>query len=81
MMIVVTNHEDVSDADMDNEKIFQVSFMVDDHQYMVWVYPASGEYEYGQSLPDELAENDEPIQIAIGKYFDANGVDIGTVRR
>ena len=65
-------------------KAFVVSLTIDGIPQEVTVLPFCGEYDYastGWPLPEDLAENDEPIQIAIGEYFASQNVDIGTIGR
>lgn len=49
--------------------------------FSVTVFPAYGERDYEDELPDCFADDDEPIQIAIGEYFVANNIDVGRVGR
>ena len=61
-------------------KEFEVLGKVNDEEFEVTVSPWCGEYEYDK-YPSCLGENDEPLQIAIGEYFEQHNVDVGVVRR
>jgi len=59
---------------------FVVSGTVDGDAFVVSVIPSSSEYDY-HIFPSALEDDDEPLQIAIGQYFEENNIDIGRVGR
>lgn len=75
--IVIETHYDVTDLPDSEYKRFLVSGNINGKPLRVWVTPFDGGYDYETSVP----EDDEPIQIAIGQYFEDNNIDVGLVGR
>lgn len=59
---------------------FILSGTVNGDAFVVYVIPGSSEYDYS-AYPAALEDDDEPLQIAIGEYFEKNNIDIGKVGR
>lgn len=76
--ITITKCEEVSDHPTHKE--FFVTGKVDDEWFSVTVMPFASEYDY-EIYPKSLGDDDEPIQIAIGKYFAEHNIDVGMVGR
>jgi hypothetical protein len=77
--IVITGHKDLTLGEKHKEIL--VFLTIDSKLHTVSVLPSCGEYEYGDELPAEFLDDDEPIQVAIGEYFDEHDVDVGVVGR
>ena len=61
-------------------KEFFVVGDVDGVPFAVTVLPSCGEYDYDQ-YPQNLGEDDEPLQGDIGQYFEDNDINVGLVGR
>lgn len=75
----ITKCEDAKPDDVCKE--FFVVGDVDGAPFAVTVLPSCGEYDYDQYPQSRLGEDDEPLQTAIGQYFEDNNIDVGRVGR
>ncbi len=61
-------------------KSIRVTGVIDGEHFCVDVLPYCGEYHWHE-IPKSMPEDDEPVQIAIGEYFDNHDIDVGRVGR
>lgn len=69
------------ESDDEDRKSFRVTGTVNGAPFDVLVSPYCSEYNYSEYPDSELGDNDEPLQIAIGEYFEKNEIDLGRIGR